>query len=266
MKYIVDHDYHIHSKLSTCSSDPLQTPDRMLRYAKEHGLKRICIADHFWDDAVEGASDWYAPQDYAHISESLPLPQDADVEFLFACETELDKNLTLGLSPEKYDKFDFIIIPTTHLHMKNFTVEADATLEMRADAYVKRFEKILSMDLPFHKVGIAHLTCPLIAKKPPEAFIEVLDMVSDETFERLFTKAAALGVGIELNFQTNYEEEAMERILRVYRIAKKCGCKFYLGSDTHKECYLDGGYNRLCRIVDMLELEESDKFILNINR
>lgn len=260
MKYIVDHDYHIHSQLSTCSSDPLQTPQRMLQYAKDHGLKRICIADHFWDDAVEGASDWYAPQNYDHIAKSLPLPEDEEVEFLFACETELDKNLTLGLSPEKYDKFDFIIIPTTHLHMKNFTIEADATLEMRAEAYVKRFESILNMDLPFHKVGIAHLTCPLIAKNPPEAFIAVLDMIDDDTFERLFTKAAELGVGIELNFHTNYPEESMERILRVYRIAKKCGCKFYLGSDTHKECHLDGGYNRFCRIVDMLELEESDKF------
>lgn len=260
MKYIVDHDYHIHSQLSTCSNDPLQTPQRLLQYAKEHGLKRICIADHFWDDAVEGASDWYAPQNYSHIAKSLPLPQDEDVEFLFGCETELDKNLTLGLSPEKYDKFDFIIIPTTHLHMKNFTIEADATLEMRAEAYVKRFEGVLNMDLPFHKVGIAHLTCPLIAKHPPEAFVTVLDMVSDETFERLFTKSAELGVGIELNFHINYSEEIMERILRVYRIAKKCGCKFYMGSDAHKECYLDGGYNRFCRIVDLLELEESDKF------
>lgn len=260
MKYIVDHDYHIHSHLSSCSKDPMQTPERILKYAKDNGLKKICLTDHLWDDAVEGASGWYAPQNCAHVSEALPLPQADGVEFVFGCETELDKHLTLGLSPQSFERFDFIIIPTTHLHMKDFTIEANATLEQRAKAYVRRLDKILDMDLPFHKIGIAHLTCHLIAREPQGAFITVLDMVSDSEFTRLFTKAASLGVGIELNFHTGYPSEEMERILRVYRIAKKCGCKFYLGSDSHTTRDLDKSYQRLCEMVELLELEESDKF------
>ncbi len=260
MKYIVDHDYHIHSHLSSCSKDPMQTTERILKYAKDNGLKKICLTDHLWDDAVEGASDWYAPQNCAHVSEALPLPQDDDVEFVFGCETELDKNLTLGLSPKSFDKFDFIIIPTTHLHMKGFTIDANATLEQRAAAYVARLDSVLNMDLPFHKVGIAHLTCHLLAREPQGAFITVLDMISDGEFTRLFTKAARLGVGIELNFYTGHPEEEMERILRVYRIAKACGCKFYLGSDSHTTRDLDRCYQRLCEMVELLGLEESDKF------
>ena len=38
MKFICDHDIHIHSKLSGCSNDPLQTVERMLQYAKENNL------------------------------------------------------------------------------------------------------------------------------------------------------------------------------------------------------------------------------------
>lgn len=30
MKYIVDHDFHIHSRLSSCSDDPRQTPKRIV--------------------------------------------------------------------------------------------------------------------------------------------------------------------------------------------------------------------------------------------
>ena len=38
MKFQIDHDYHIHSKLSSCSRDPEQTNERILQYAKENGL------------------------------------------------------------------------------------------------------------------------------------------------------------------------------------------------------------------------------------
>ena len=39
-------DYHIHSCLSSCSSDPEETPERILQYAHENGLKEVCITDH----------------------------------------------------------------------------------------------------------------------------------------------------------------------------------------------------------------------------
>ena len=120
MRIKIDNDMHIHSYISACSGDPEQTAERLLSYAKENGLKTICVADHLWDDAVEGASGWYKPQNYERISQILPLPKSDDVRFLFGCETELDKNLTLGLSPKKFDLFDFIIIPTTHFHMHEF--------------------------------------------------------------------------------------------------------------------------------------------------
>ena len=38
MRFVVDHDYHIHSYLSLCSHDDEHTPARILQYAKELGL------------------------------------------------------------------------------------------------------------------------------------------------------------------------------------------------------------------------------------
>lgn len=261
MRFVVDHDYHIHSYLSLCSHDDQHTPARILQYAKEHGLKKICLTDHFWDETVPGASGWYQKQNYAHVCEALPLPTDPDVEYVFGCETDMDKFLTVGLAPEHFDRFGFIIIPTTHLHMKGFTIDADVTLEQRAEAYVKRLDKVLDMDLPFHKVGIAHLTCSLLAPGEWQDHLTVLDMISDEEFTRLFTKAAKVGVGIELNFPaTNYSEEDLPRVLRPYKIAKACGCKFYVGSDSHRVDEQEKGFANLQAMVDVLELEESDKF------
>lgn len=262
MKYVVDHDLHIHSQLSSCSKDPMQTTERILQYAKDNGFNTVALTDHYWDDAVEGASAWYMPQNYEHLCEAKPLPGAEGIRFLFGCETELNKDLTLGISREKMELFDFINIPVTHFHMKNYTLSEQEALnaQTRAEAWVKRLSHVLSLDLPFHKVGIAHLTCVHIAH-PREVYLEVLDLIPEADMERLFRKAAELGVGIELNASDMaFTDEEADTVLRPYRIAKRCGCKFFCGSDAHHPDKLEVAKAIFERAVALLELTEEDKF------
>ncbi|MBQ8606369.1 MAG: PHP domain-containing protein [Clostridia bacterium] len=264
MNYVVDNDLHIHSYISSCSKDPGQTTDRILRYAKENGLNTICLTDHFWDETVEGASEWYSKQDYGHIEAAKPLPQSEGIRFLFGCEIELNRFLTLGLSKERYDLFDFILIPTTHFHMKGYTLSEDeiSSAANRAKAWVKRFAAVLDMDLPFHKVGIAHLTCGLIAPTREE-YLEVLRLIPEDEMKALFSRAAKLGVGIELNAcDMNFKDDEADTVLKIYRIAKECGCKFYLGSDAHRSESFSKAKGIFEKAVTLLELTEEDKFIL----
>ena len=264
MKYQIDNDLHIHTKLSPCSNDPEQNPERILEYAIANGLKTVCVADHFWDENAEGAASFYKKLDYEYLSELKPLPQNENVRFLFGCETELNKFLNLGISKESTEKFDFIVIPTTHFHMKGFTLtdEEISCAESKAKAWIKRLDAVLNMDLPFHKVGIAHLVCPLIAPTREE-YMEVLSLIDGDEMTRLFTKAAKLGVGIELNSaDMSYKEHEEDIVLRPFRIAKECGCKFYFGSDAHHPKDLDIAIARFEKAVDALELTEEDKFIL----
>lgn len=263
MRYIADHDYHIHSKISLCSNDPLQTNENILKYASDNKLNTVILTDHYWDEAVTSKlNGFYQTQNYNHIAKALPLPQADDVRFLFGCETDLDKNMTLGIAPESFDRFAFVIIPTTHLHMDGFTIEENVTsLEHRAELWVERFNGVLNMKLPFEKIGIAHLTCSLIAPEKPEDHIKVLDMISDNVMTELFSKAADRGAGIELNFPMfSYNAEQLEHILRVYRIAKNCGCKFYFGSDAHHPGEFAHAKEFFERTVDILKLQEKDKF------
>ncbi len=158
MKYIVDNDLHIHSKFSSCSNDEAQTTERMLQYAKENGLKTICVTDHFWDEKVPGASAWYSPQNHENLSKSLPLPKDEDLI-------------------------------------------------------------------------------------------------------RLFKKAASVGVGIEPNSSDmDFADEDADIILRPLKMAKECGCKFYLGSDARHPDKFKRSKQIFERAVDLLELEENYKF------
>lgn len=263
MRYQVDHDLHIHSFLSSCSQCPEQTPARIARYAVEEKLHTVCITDHFWDETIPEASQWYAAQDYPHIQQAKPLPQPEGVRFLFGCETELDRKLRLGISPARMEAMDFIIIPTTHFHMKFTLTDAQReTVQSRVEAWLQRLEAVLSMELPFHKVGLAHLACHLIGRNREE-YLQVMEALPEKAMEDLFRQAARLGVGIELNaFDIKAAEGAEEIVLRPFSVAKACGCKFYCGSDSHEPAELMGAVDLFERAVTLLELTEEDKFSL----
>ena len=262
MRYIYDHDLHIHSSISLCSNDPLQSAERILQYAKDNGLKKICVTDHFWDEDVPGASEWYKKQNYEWISNILPLPTAEGIQFLFGAETEMNKDTVVAITPKSYDKFDFIVVPTTHLNNPGvgLTVEEGQSVEGRARAWLRKLKALLYMELPYHKLGIAHLACSLIAKEKADR-LAVLDLLPEEELRVLFKRAAELGVGIELNSSDmNFQESEAKTVLRVFEIAKSCGCKFYFGSDAHHPHAFEKAPKVFERAIDYLELKESDKF------
>ena len=269
MRYLFDHDYHIHSGLSLCSGDREQSAERILKYAVDNGLRRIIITDHFWDGGIPGASDWYKKQDFAHIAQSLPLPKADGVEFLFGCETEMDKFFTLGISRECFEKFDFVIIPTNHLHMNGFTItpEDKSKNEVIARLCIERLDKLLDMDLPFHKIGLAHLACSLLNNRSREDYLATLDLIPDSEWERVFKRVAAAGCGVELNmFDVNVPDSEVDTVYRMFRIAKKCGCKFYLGTDAHHPGEFENASKVFERAISILGLTEDDKFHISNER
>ena len=263
MKFKFDHDYHIHSGISLCSGDPEQTNERILQYARENGLSKICLTDHYWDSAVPGASSWYKKQNSEHISMAKPLPQADGTQFLFGCETDMDKHLTVGIPQSRFDDFGFIIIPTTHLHMTDFTIDGEdaKSNKRRAELWVTRLEALLNMELPFEKIGVAHLACSLINNKSREDYLEVLNLIPSEDMERLFSRAAELGCGIELNQgDMSFKDGEKDTVLRMFRIAKSCGSKFYLGSDAHHPSNFKDTREIFERAISLLDLSENDKF------
>ena len=77
----------------------------------------------------------------------------------------------------------------------------------------------------------------------------------------MFKKTAEVGAGVELNFPlSSYDEKQQERVLRPYRIALDCGCKFYFGSDAHHPDVLDRAPENFKAIADALGLTEADRF------
>ncbi|MBQ7921711.1 MAG: hypothetical protein IJ325_03920 [Clostridia bacterium] len=262
MKFQLDHDLHIHTQLSPCSSDPNQTPETILRYAEEHGMKHVGLADHFWDETIPGTTFWPG---YAHISKWLPLPESPITKMHFGCEAEMDINATIGISRKTAEKLDFIIVPTDHLHLVGSTIRQEdvGDLKTLTRLYVERWDILLNADLPFHKMGIAHLDgiCLHGFKDQGTTRLEIMESIPDDEFKRLFAKTAKLGMGVELNVPVScYTDEQLDRALRIYRIAAECDCRFYFGSDAHHPKNLEPAYQNGLMIIDKLGLDEDQKF------
>ena len=243
MRYLVDHDTHIHSGGSMCSGAPDQTPERILQYAADEGLTTVCLTDHFWDEAIpvpEGGwgRDFYCSQNYEHIRKQLPLPQRDGIRFLFGVEAEMTLDGTVGLTPERCEDLDFALISISHFHMTDFTISAAdaATPEGRGRVLMDKLEWLLAKPFPWHKISLAHLTGPKLGGGDPTFHIAAIDSMKGERLTNLLKKAAALGVSIELNtgtFRFAHEAEA-EAVVAFYAHAKACGCRFTFGSDTHR--------------------------------
>ncbi len=263
MRFTYDHDLHIHSQLSDCSRDPAQNPERILQYAKDNNLKKIVLTDHYWDERIPGASGWYQKQNTPHIIQSKPLPQADGITFLFGAETDMAADGTIGVDRKTMELLDFVVVPTTHLHMGGFTCRGDEDEYERAKLWVSRYEHLLRADLPFERVGLGHMTCSLIAYKMDHYL--ALRSVSDAEMMRLFRASADRGLGIELNFPAIHDGvpitwESHPDELRPYKLAKDCGCKFYFGSDAHHPAELDAEKKNAEIIIDLLGLTEEDKF------
>ncbi|MBE6568843.1 MAG: hypothetical protein E7658_01325 [Ruminococcaceae bacterium] len=262
MKFQVDHDYHVHTQLSPCSSDPAMTPETIMEFGLSHGMKDIVLTDHFWDETIPGTTFWPG---YAVISQWLPLPQSPELRMHLGCEAELDITATVGISRKTAEKFDFIAVPTNHIHLVHSTVREEDVHNIKAltRLYVERWKALLAADLPFHKMGIAHLDGICLNGFTDQGTIrlEILEGISDDVYKDLFSRTAKLGMGVELNVPVNcYTNEQLDRALRIYRIAAECDCRFYCGTDAHHPKHLEPYYQDCCLVVDKLGLDEEQKF------
>ncbi len=264
MKYIADHDFHIHTTVSACCRDESQTPERLLQYALQNNFHKVCITNHLWDETVKSEAEWHPDHTCERLKTVLPLPTHERATLLFGAETDMDYNNVLGITRKTIDEMDFVTVATTHLHLAGNTVrEKIATPEEASQIWLGKIRALLQMDLPFHKMGIAHLTCGHIMKNQTP---QVIGLLPDKELYEIFEDCANKGVGIELNMKTlAMDDEVKQILLHPYYIAKDCGCKFYLGSDAHKTNALETAKAEFENIITLLDLSENDKFPLAKN-
>ena len=90
-----------------------------------------------------------------------------------------------------------------------------------------------------------------------------MNIITNTEYEEIFKAAAEKGIGIEINAgDFKFSNDEADSVLRMFRIARECGCKFYLGSDAHHNSQLLNCKVLFEKAIELLNLQESDKFII----
>ena len=167
------HDLHIHTPLSSCSNDPEQTVENIVSYAARNGIPVVGIANHVWDREIPGSSDWYAPQDFEHISLIRnQIPADLHgVRLLIGAETEFAGG-KIALTRAHRDELDYVLVPHSHIHMRGLVLpETCVTDQQVADYLVDSFLNLVQQDFatiiahPFYGVGRTPENCALLHRR-----------------------------------------------------------------------------------------------------
>jgi len=290
-----NHDIHNHSMFSNCCRDKTATVAAMIKREEELGVEIYGLANHAWDEHVKGNSPWYAHQSTAHALEAKLAYAfyNGPVKLLFGVETDFFATTnTLGMSYETATKFDYIMVPHSHNHMRGWVMaefpdivmakqklarEIESKMLLNADAaakmanaapkelieeYAKEFAidrdayimnhmlesmGMLLENTEFNKiiktvpVSIAHPFAPGASSMEdrPKVTERFVNEFEPQIFE-LFSKAAKMGVAMEINLSATYETgytgfnyPADHPAVRLFKIAKRAGCKFTFGTDSH---------------------------------
>ncbi len=258
-KMKIKHDFHIHTYLSLCANETA-TVENYLRIAKEHGLKKLGFSNHFWDEKIPGATPFYVPQNLPHLLELKPELQaiaEPDITVYFGCETEyVPARHDIAMAEETAEQFDYILVPNSHTHLV-MPRDCYEPYQKHVDFMIQAYKDIIGSSVSKYITAIAH---PFEAVGCPYDYTILMNMISDDCFKRLFDQTAKKDIAIEINVESMHKKTEAEiescPQLRMFRIAKECGCKFLFGSDAH-DSDAHSSYDHADFVANLLDLNET---------
>lgn len=233
-------DYHVHVD-GTPGEARRQKMEAYAQEAERWGISRIGFVEHYWNREFAGYGRWYTPEGperIAGLREDLSearLPEG--MRGLLGCETEYNKEGVIPITQEDVRKFDYIIVPHSHINMRGVVTEQDFTYDPEGCArYMeKSFMGVMRHKIAEHITILAHPFAPVGLDDQQD---RILSYIADKTFRECARAARDMGIALEVNsltWQDKTEEELRQsQFIRFYRIAREEGCSFVFGSDAHR--------------------------------
>ena len=256
----ITHDLHIHTNLSVCAKSGA-TFEMYVETARAEGLSTIGFADHLWDDTFEHVCrGFYKIQNVDRVLRLKDELRPVDgLDILLGCEAEYDPiRHGVALSVENAEKFDFVIVPTSHTHMV-MPKDLYEPMEKHKEFMMQAWRDVLNCEVSRYVTAMAHPFQPVCC---PYGWEPMVEYITDDEYKYAFDLAAEKNVAVEINVSglrwKSNENIELSPLMRMFRIAKECGCKFTFGSDSH-DVGGHGGYMRATEhISNLLGIGEND--------
>lgn len=230
-----DTDLHVHTYLSACcAKKDEQQPAAILGRAAAMGVYTIGFADHLWMNPAVEPSDWYRPQDMAHVArlraDVAALAQPPPVRILFGCEADTRAPGEFSITPDAAESFDFTLLSCSHFHMKGFVEQPEDESPAAIGRHLLRFFRAGARS--GLATAIAH---PFLPIGFTDRFEAAIASIPDSEFADVFGTAAETHVAIEVttSFLPADDGWSLETPARFLRLAREAGCRFTFGTDAH---------------------------------
>ncbi len=230
----IDIDTHIHTGLSKCCSDPGRTPESVADELSARGFRLIAITDHFWDNPACPPDWWLSRHPRSDAEEQAERIRNGHfpIRVLASCEADMKGVGCIGITPESKEFFDFVSVSADHFQLRDFVDQPKPpTPENMAKLMV-------AMHLDAVRSGLADvLLHPMFASSYDSIYDKTLEAISDSELFDVLAETAAHNVAMEINCGVLKGcadgKFGMDTLLRLFETAKRAGCKFTIGSDSH---------------------------------
>jgi len=230
----IDIDTHIHTELSKCCQDPGRTPESVADELSQRGFRLIAITDHFWDNPAYPPNQWLIkhPRGPAEVQAKHIRNAHFPIRVLASCEADMQGVGRIGITPESKAVFDFVSVAADHFQLRDFVDQPNPpTPENMA-------RLMIDMHLDAVRSGLADvLLHPMFASSYDSIYDKTMECISDAELFDVLAETAAHDVVMEINCGLlkgcDTGRFSMDTLIRLFETAKKAGCKFTIGSDSH---------------------------------
>ncbi len=257
-------DLHVHTNLSFCAPRSTEPASYLPLFDSEQ-VKAVGFVNHvYYPEDLPRLHTSYSTG-ATHVASIRPaidaLQKQTEVRLLMGCEAETIAHKGPSLSQEEAAPFDYILLAPSHvLNLTRHYEGVDySTPDKLRELTVAQFKAacLLQYGKP---TGICHPLYPICS--PEEQ--QIVDGITDEVLGDCFTLAKEQGKAIEIHaclYRSGTERNAeglSPSYLRMLRVAKECGCRFFFGSDAHAPEQFEGRHRLLLRAAELIGVGEED--------
>ena len=239
-----DMDLHVHTHHSPCGDDEM-VPREIIRLAVGRGIRKLAFTDHLYP-----FTEMRTIEDVRAKALECPEVKRGEIDVLFGCEAEVMSPGRTAGSQEIADNLDFVMAGATHFQNKGMTdMPPTNDLHEIGGHYLRMFEYAVSLpwvSVVAHPFFVTPGTCP----------IKAVYSIRDEELLPAIELAKQNDVAIEISRRVFWPGQ-LDFSTRFYRLCKRVGTKFTVGSDAHQLDHV-GNIRVLQPLIEDLGLSESD--------
>jgi len=224
-------DYHIHTSISPCASDDLET-QKILDIMEARGMEAVGLADHCYGFKYKIPKIEKAQKALNECETSLNV--------YFGVEANILQYRRTSISVDIASRFDYVIMAPNHYHIRGVAVPDAKKPKQVAIHELYMFEATINCpytDAVAHPFFFSPEAFGMSVEEMSSFSREVMEFVDDKRLVYALEMAAYRGIAIELSPKFIVNEQA--HLVEFYRKCLECGVKLLIGSDAHSYEELD---------------------------